>query len=115
MLAAGNAAMARVAESLVGRAAELGVLDDAVARLGQGDPGALLLAGEPGIGKTRLLAELAERADSRGCVVLTGSASELEVDLPFWVFVDALDEYTAGLDPRKLESLDPDDLGKYKM
>ena len=58
------------------------------------------IEGEPGIGKTRLLAELAQRADARGCIVLGGSASELERDLPFWVFVDALDEYVAGLDPQ---------------
>ena len=62
--------------------------------------------GEPGIGKTRLLAELAARADARGQLVLSGSASELERDLPFWVFVDALDEYAEGLDPRRLEQLD---------
>ena len=62
--------------------------------------------GEPGIGKTRLLAELAARAEARGQLVLTGSASELERDLPFWVFVDALDEYAEGLDPRRLEQLD---------
>ena len=53
------------------------------------------VVGEPGIGKTRLLAELAARADARGHLVLAGSASELERDLPFWVFVDALDEYVA--------------------
>jgi ATP/maltotriose-dependent transcriptional regulator MalT len=65
-----------------------------------------MLVGEPGIGKTRLLAELAARADARGHLVLTGSASELERDLPFWVFVDALDEYADGLDPERLEQLD---------
>ena len=100
--------MARVAEHVVGRAEELGALDDAIAALDGGEPGALLLVGAPGIGKTRLLAELAARADERGCIVLGGSASELERDLPFWVFVDALDEYVAGLDPRRLASLEPD-------
>ena len=100
--------MARVTEHVVGRAEELGALDDAIAALDGGEPGALLLVGAPGIGKTRLLAELAARADERGCIVLGGSASELERDLPFWVFVDALDEYVAGLDPRRLGSLEPD-------
>ena len=66
----------------------------------------LALVGEPGIGKTRLLGELAARADARGHLVLSGSASELERDLPFWVFVDALDEYVAGLEPHRLEALD---------
>ena len=48
------------------------------------------------------------RADARGQLVLSGSASELERDLPFWVFVDALDEYVQGLDPRRLDALDDD-------
>ena len=89
-----------VADHLVGRAAELEAIDRAIGELCEGRSAPLVVQGEPGIGKTRLLAELAERADARGCIVLGGSASELERDLPFWVFVDALDEYVAGLDPQ---------------
>ena len=99
--------MAQVAEQLVGRAAELDALELELERVERREPGAVLVLGEPGIGKTSLLAELADRADARGCVVLSGSASELELDLPFWLFVDALDEYSAGLDPRRLERLAP--------
>jgi predicted ATPase len=98
--------MAAVAEQLVGRAEEIGVLERAVSGLKAGGPAAVAVIGEPGIGKTRLLAELAARGDESGCIVLSGSGSEFEQDLPFWVFVDALDEYVAGLDPRKLESLE---------
>ena len=58
------------------------------------------------MGKTRLLAELEQRADAQGRLVLTGSGSELERDLPFGVFVDALDEYLYGLEPRRLANLD---------
>jgi ATP/maltotriose-dependent transcriptional regulator MalT len=104
----GDARLAKVLEHLVGRAAELGSLDRALAGLETGEPSALALFGEPGIGKTRLLWELAARGDERGWVVLSGSASELELDLPFWVFVDALDEYVAGLDPRRLASVEDD-------
>lgn len=70
------------------------------------------LEGEPGIGKTRLLAELAARADDRGHLVLTGSASELERELPFWVFVDALDDYVRGLPPVVLERLPAEELAR---
>jgi DNA-binding CsgD family transcriptional regulator len=38
--------------------------------------------------------------------VLAGSASELERDLPFWIFADALDAYVRALDPRRLGTLD---------
>jgi DNA-binding NarL/FixJ family response regulator/tetratricopeptide (TPR) repeat protein len=100
--------MPHVAEHLVGRAVELTAADALLAGLAKGEPAALLLAGEPGIGKTRLLAELAAHADAQGCLVLSGSASELESDLPFWLFVDALDEYVAGLDPRRLAALADD-------
>ena len=40
--------------------------------------------------------------------MLHGSASELERDLPFWVFVDALDAFVAGLNPRVLDGLSAD-------
>jgi ATP/maltotriose-dependent transcriptional regulator MalT len=95
-----------IGEQLVGRAEACGVFDDALSGLDRGRSAALVLVAEPGIGKTRLLVELAARADARGQLVLYGSASELERDLPFWVFVDALDEYVAGLEPRRLEALD---------
>jgi DNA-binding CsgD family transcriptional regulator/tetratricopeptide (TPR) repeat protein len=93
---------------LVGRSEELASLDQMLTELDQDRAAATELVGEPGIGKTRLLAELGARADARGCLVLSGSASELERDLPFSVFVDALDEYLHGLDPRSLARLNED-------
>src|SRR6266540_5698007 len=98
--------MALVAEHLVGRADEIGSLERLLDELDRGRPGSIEVVGEPGIGKTRLLRELAARAEARGHIVLSGSASELERDLPFSVFVDALDEYVAGLEPRRLGVLD---------
>ena len=95
-------------DRLVGRADELGSVDLALAELDRGEPAALALVGEPGIGKTRMLSELAARADERGHLVLSGAGSELESDVPFWVFVDALDEYLRGLDPALLGSLEDD-------
>jgi len=97
-----------LATHLVGRASEVGAVDGLLTQVARGESAALELVGEPGIGKTRLLAELAARADARGYLVLSGRAGELEVDLPFWVFVDALDEYVHGLDPQRLDDLDDD-------
>ena len=55
-----------VAEHLVGRADELGVLDHLLpASMTQAAAMAVEVVGEPGIGKTRLLAELADRAEAR--------------------------------------------------
>jgi ATP/maltotriose-dependent transcriptional regulator MalT len=101
--------MALLPYHLVGRTEELDVLSQVLTGLGEGHALALELVGEPGIGKTRLLTELGERADARGHLVLAGSASELERDLPFSVFVDALDEYLRGLDPGSLARLDEEE------
>ena len=100
--------MAQVAEHLVGRDDELGSLERMLDEVDRGRSTALALVGEPGIGKTRLLRELGALAESRGHLVLYGSASELERDLPFSVFVDALDEYVEGIDVRQLATLDDD-------
>ena len=99
--------MVRTGEHLVGRAETCSVFDESLLGLAHGPPpAALALIGEPGIGKSRLLAEAAARADAHGYLVLRGAASELERDLPFWVFVDALDEHVRGLEPHSLDALD---------
>ena len=98
----------RELDRLVGRADELDSLQQMLDELGRGPPAVIELVGEPGIGKTRLLCELASRAELRGYLVLAGSASELERDLPFSVFVHALDEYVASIDPNDLSALDDD-------
>src|SRR4051812_44263468 len=100
--------MALLTDQLVGRAEELGSFEQALAEVDSGEAAAIELVGEPGIGKSRLLAEFARHADTQGRLVLAGSASELERDLPFSVFVDALDEYLRGLDPDRLTGLDED-------
>ena len=104
----GSARGARRQDPLVGRADELESLEQVLDELDRGRPVAIELVGEPGIGKTRLLSELAARAELRGHLVLSGSASELERDLPFSVFVHALDEYVESLDPNELSALDDD-------
>src|SRR4051812_22782067 len=93
-------------DHFVGRSPELSQLEDALTDLDGGGGGAIEIVGAAGIGKTRLLAELAARADACGHIVLTGSGADLERDLAFWVFVDALDEYLESAEPRRLENLD---------
>ena len=66
---------------LVGRAPERGALDQLLAALRGGDSQALVLLGEPGIGKTALLEELAERAS--GCRVVSVSGVQSEMELAF--------------------------------
>ncbi len=85
------------AEQLVGRAAELGAIESALGELERRCFGALELRGRAGHRQDApARASWPRRADARGRIVLSGSAAELERELPFWVFVDALDEYLAG-------------------
>ena len=88
-----------MATQLVGRAAELARLDDGLDDLWAGGSPAVVVTGEPGIGKSRLLAELTDRARARGGLVLAGRAAEYETDLPFAPWVDALDAYVADHPP----------------
>jgi DNA-binding CsgD family transcriptional regulator/tetratricopeptide (TPR) repeat protein len=75
----------------VGRAEELGQLVAALERVELGSPVIVLLAGEAGVGKTRLLAELADQAESRRVRVLVGGCMNVgEVGLPYLPIVAAL-------------------------
>jgi DNA-binding CsgD family transcriptional regulator len=77
----------------VGRAVELRRLDAALERAGRGSPRVVLVAGDAGMGKTRLLLALADRARRRGMRVLMGASVELgDIGLPYLPVVDALRE-----------------------
>lgn len=91
---------------LVGRRAELGWLTDALAALSQGRGGVAVLQGPPGIGKTRILDEIAARVDT-GALLLRGRASEFETSFPLGVFVDALDDYLRSLGRSPMAEIDP--------
>ncbi|MGO8946255.1 MAG: ATP-binding protein [Ktedonobacterales bacterium] len=73
--------------SLVGRAQELALLERHLA--GEGPP-VLMLAGEPGIGKTRLLREAAERGREQGWTVLEGGCQRRSGQEPYTPLLDAL-------------------------
>ena len=78
---------------LVGRDAELRVLKRALESVEGGGSRAVGIVGEPGIGKSRLLGELGGRAAERGHTVVAGRAAELERDVPFALWGDALDDH----------------------
>lgn len=52
----------------------------------------MLLSGDPGVGKTRLLAEVAARAHAAGALVLAGRATDENL-VPFQPFLEALGGY----------------------
>jgi DNA-binding CsgD family transcriptional regulator len=67
---------------LLGRAAEIGLLASLLDGI-QADGAALVLSGEPGIGKSRLLATAAAAARERGFTVLSATGVQSEAHLPF--------------------------------
>jgi DNA-binding CsgD family transcriptional regulator/tetratricopeptide (TPR) repeat protein len=81
----------RVAAPFVGRARELWELERALAETQAASGATVLIAGEAGIGKTRLASELATRARAAGFEVLLGRAIDLVgTELPYQPFVEAL-------------------------
>ena len=84
-----------------GRAAEIAVLGDAVDRVVSGRPAVVLIEGEAGIGKTRLLAGVLEDARGRGMQVAAARAEELERTRPFGLVAAAFGCVRSSPDPRR--------------
>ncbi|WP_334484136.1 helix-turn-helix transcriptional regulator [Streptomyces sp. B21-097] len=80
-----------VSPVFVGRVDELDTLNEALSRAATGEQQALLIGGEAGVGKTRLVEEFASAAGRRGAVVALGGCVEIGADgLPFAPFSTAL-------------------------
>ncbi len=98
-----GALSAAAASAFVGRVDACALLELGLARAAAGERRVLLVCGPPGIGKTRLSAELAARAWHGGAVVLHGRCDE-EMLLAHQPFVEALRHYVAACDPTLLAS-----------
>lgn len=79
----------------IGRERELQACDDALADVASGRRALLLVTGEPGIGKTRLLEALADRAAAGGARVAWGRTHEVGLTPAFWPWRQVLDNLTA--------------------
>ncbi len=91
--------MARERGELVGRERELDSLRRAWQDAGAGARRLVLLAGGPGIGKTRLAGELAREAHADGTVLYGGCQEEALVS--YEPFVEALRHYVRSCPPRR--------------
>ncbi len=93
---------------LVGRSGQLSVLDTALAEASGGHPSAVLVGGEAGVGKSRLVSEFAERSRGKGARVLAGGCLELGVDgLPFAPFTSMLRDLARDLGADGIAALLP--------
>jgi len=75
---------------LAGRANELALLDGYLRELTRGSGGAMLIEGEPGIGKTALARSALAGLPPTSCQVFWGAGDELGQELPLLPFLDAL-------------------------
>ncbi len=95
----------RVSSSrLIGRTTELTELEAALADAADGRPSLAFVAGESGVGKSRLLAEFERRAAGQGALVLSGDCVDLgESELPYVPLVAALRPLARSGDPALTE------------
>jgi DNA-binding NarL/FixJ family response regulator len=91
-----------VTTPFVGREVELAALAADLDSAAAGRGGVVLVAGEPGIGKTRLAEELATQATTRGVLVLWGRCWEGEGAPAFWPWVQVVRTYVQDGDPAVL-------------
>jgi AAA ATPase domain len=91
--------------SFVGRQEELGRLHQALQSAAAGAPPAVFIAGEAGVGKTRLVEEFAGRVGGQAQVLLGRCLQLSGGGLPYGPMVDALRELTGRLDPGDVAEL----------
>lgn len=92
---------------LIGRDVELATLRNALAEAGSGHGRVVAILGESGVGKSRLLADIAAEAHERGSHVLVGRAYESAQILPFGPWVDAFRSEGLITQERVLGGLNP--------
>jgi DNA-binding CsgD family transcriptional regulator len=93
---------------LVGRAEQLAALEGALRRSRRGAASVILIGGEAGIGKSRLVGEFATRSRAAGARVLTGGCVELGTEgLPFAPFTAVLRELVRDLSADGVAALLP--------
>ncbi|MFL5687147.1 MAG: AAA family ATPase [Chloroflexota bacterium] len=92
--------------ALVGREGELARLVHALAEARDGHGGTIVIGGEAGIGKTRLVAALEEKADELGFTVLTGAClPAASGSAPFAPYAEWLRRLTRSIDPSRVPAL----------
>jgi DNA-binding NarL/FixJ family response regulator len=90
----------------IGRRADLALLGGLLADAADGDPVLVVISGEAGVGKTRLVSQLASAARERGVRVLRGGCVQLGGEsLPFAPVIEALRGLASDLGPPELATV----------
>lgn len=97
---------------LVGREEELAVLRQAMAPVFTGDSALIIVEGEPGAGKTRLLEEVGAEADRRGALVVWGRCLQGNGTPSMWPWVQVVNSVVANLPTPVQENWLATDIGR---
>ena len=89
----------------IARAAEIELLDAALARAAAGRPSVVVVGGEAGIGKTRLLEEFQARVRDRAVVVIGRCFPDSGDDSPYGPFADLFRDLVSQTPPDRLASI----------
>ena len=99
------AASSRVRGSLLERESELAALDQTLASAAGGDGGIAFIEAPTGVGKSRLIEEVAPLGEARGMQVLDARGRHLESELPFGVALQLFENCLASVDEDARASL----------
>lgn len=109
---ADHAAAVPPAHPFIGRGSELSVLRQALALVRSGRGELVAIAGDAGIGKTRLAERFAEEAAAQGCWVFWGRCWESGEAPPYWPWVQVIRRCVGILDPTALSEHSARDLAE---
>lgn len=98
-----------IGSALVGRDAELALLAQRLEQLSRGQGGVLILMGEPGVGKSRLLVEMRRQFQQGDLLWLEGRALSFGRSLSYLPFIEILKSYF------DIEEDDAEDAGWHKL
>jgi class 3 adenylate cyclase len=82
-----------IGSNLVGRESESEALSERLTALLHGEGGVIALVGEPGLGKSRLVAEVKRNAAQYDCLWLEGRGLSFGHNLSYWPFIEILKQY----------------------
>ena len=88
----------------MGRHREMEELETALIEMLTGQRRLMMLAGEPGIGETRIAREVSSHAEMPGFIALWANCNEEESAAPYWPWVQIIRSYLRQCQPEQLWS-----------
>ena len=113
--APGTSTAARDVTPFVGRRFEFVLLTDLIARLTAGTGYTVLIEGEPGIGKSRLMREVARFAEARDMPALTTNCYEIERGMPYQPIIDLISRALDRVPSAALQDMAPVSLAELSV